>query len=189
MENDQPQTPQLNLGEPVPVEPTPFNPKEPLHKRVKRGEYHRKMIPMTEIEKKFTEIVAKGGDPTSAAEALLKMSGKNDQWIESWRIRALAKPTVKRDIVRIANDLGVSEANLMAKLFAIIFKPKQKDEMALAGIKEAFRIHGSYAPEKSVNVDVEVQVDATAYRGKTDEEVRSEIARIFELPQIPQSEG
>ena len=166
------------------------NPREPLHKRIKRkGEKHRKMIPMTETEKKFTEIIAKGGDPTSAAEALLKMSGQNEEWIQSWKLRALAKPTVKRDIVRIANELGVSEENLMAKLFAIIFKPKQRDDIALAGIKEAFRVHGSYAPEKSVNVDLEVQIDTTAYRGKTDEEVRSEIARIFELPQNPQSEG
>jgi len=82
------------------------------------------------------------------------------------------KPRLKREVVRILNEIGLKEEYLGQKLKDVIDTADSPDAV-LRGIEMGFKLHGSFAPQ-----EVEVQADFDVWRHLSNDDIKRAIAEI-----------
>jgi hypothetical protein len=137
----------------------------------------------------LAERIARGQDPIEAAREVYEKKNLTEEGVKVVLAEAMDKPQVKRAIVRHLEAMNLSEANGAQKLYILLNKPCMKDADRLKALDLLFRLHGSFAPEKSVSVDLEAHFDVRAYTNVPTEAIEAEVAGLLAHPQKEEGVG
>ena len=108
------------------------------------------MRKLTSKQKEFSAAVIakmrKGERPAAAVKEVYTEKVLTDAGVVKWADGVMAKPQVRREIVRILDGMNLSKQDLSLLLYRILHKPRGKDADKLRGIEMAFQAHGVFDP-------------------------------------------
>ena len=103
------------------------------------------MKALTEAQKSFAHKVAKEKkSPTEAVKEVYEGHITTEQGLQTWTDHVMEKPQVKREIVKLLEEMRLGKKDLVLMLYKILNKPKGKDALKLKGIEMGLRLHGEF---------------------------------------------
>lgn len=110
----------------------------------------------TTKQKRIAKLVVENATldkPLTGGQMLAKVS--YSKGLQKQPSRILESEGVKEAL----DELGFSEENAKKVVGNILLKETAKDTDRLKAAEQIFKVQGSYAPEKNVNVNIEIEAD------------------------------
>ena len=100
------------------------------------------------VAKTIVDAIRSGETPTG--KAVLKSANYAQSVIDTHSTKIIESEGVQKAL----KDYGFTEDNAKKVVASILLSKKSRDENKLKASEQIFKVHGSYAPEKNLNINV-----------------------------------